>query len=483
MLLDSYINSNFISSDADRILKLLEKARGIRCINTIPQILDELYNNYYLIHKIIANPTIRAFGSKLDLIFGTEITNILPDLDFEEERFNTIILPNIIDAVNTARLFGGAVLVAENDDEWFVSLEESNNPISHYSVFSPDSVFESLANSIHDYPSSFAWYDTLRYNQSVEYVFVQENRQSYYHSVEMKPVHISRIIPLQGKHLITSRYSPTRDLTRGWGVSILDAYIDGIWQFEYKLQNLLRNIDLSAIHILKTDRNHGESDDVVRQIKSELQALQIQEKQYRSMVIDREDDYIQRTQQSAYIKDTFDALINYITTVTDITRSEFTGEAVGGWNSGNADLQNYISKQIKGQIQNPYAHIVELILVQYFGSRIKEVENKKLAKFISFKYPNFFEPTVEEAIKEKELNFKILNTLYKEGLSVEKYAQSINNLKLNWDTEIEHTDFTPPEPLVVENDVIDNNTKKTPQKDKPKPQKENKEQLPSFITK
>ena len=321
-----------------------------RLLSLEPMTLNYAYKTYGLIQTAIDQPIYDAFRGGVEISSATltpeEIDKLEKKLKQEQD------LEKIQDALRWEALFGGAVLIANTDQDSEKELSERRLRDGKLSFIASDR-WESINTdpNINPHSANFLY----RGEQLVDH---------------------TRCRVLTGK---TAPYY-VRMRLQGWGLSELEATLPSLIQYLKSMNVILELLDEAKIDILKIKGLSSvlAQADGTAKIRKRVNTAAAN-KNYKSMLtMDAEDSYEQKTLTFAGLSDMCKEIRIQVSAYLKRPVSKLWGVGSSGFSSGEDDLENYNSivedKRTTGE--DLLRWVTDLRCIQMFGRKIPDIEFK-----------------------------------------------------------------------------------------------------------
>lgn len=321
-----------------------------RLLSLEPMTLNYAYKTYGLIQTAIDQPIYDAFRGGVEISSATlspeEIDKLEKKLKQEQD------LEKIQDALRWEALFGGAVLIANTDQDSEKELNERRLHDGKLTFIASDR-WESINTDPNVNPHSAN--------------FLYRGEQLVDHT---------RCRVLTGK---TAPYY-VRMRLQGWGLSELEATLPPLIQYLKSMNVILELLDEAKIDILKIKGLSSvlAQADGTAKIRRRVNVAAAN-KNYKSMLtMDAEDSYEQKTLTFAGLSEMCKEIRIQVSAYLKRPVSKLWGVGSSGFSSGEDDLENYNSivedKRTTGE--DLLRWVTDLRCIQMFGRKIPDIEFK-----------------------------------------------------------------------------------------------------------
>lgn len=302
-----------------------------------------------------------------------------------------------------------------------------------------------------------------------ELFFTQQNMQGYtpesnfddtvlfnYYGVR---IHRSRVLLMRG----IEPPSFLRPRLRGWGLSVCEALVRPLNQYLKSGDLLFEVTDEFKLDIYKMKNltNTLMQECGEEKVHSRIQTANYLKNYQNALVLDSEDDYIQKQLSFAGLAETFEQNRISIAAELRMPLTKVFGISAAGFNSGEDDIEVYngmIESQIRGKIKGPLRQMIQIRCMQIFGFVPKDLT-------ITFKPLRVMSTEQEENVKDKK--FTRVKQSYDAGaITLEEYRDALNRGNL---LDIKLADKIPqnlqvdPADEVIETEEIEKETEKPKQ--------------------
>jgi phage-related protein (TIGR01555 family) len=319
-------------------------------ISNMRQILSELYMEHGLVQTIVNVPVDDALRGGLDIVTKQlepdEIEKLVVSMEREEDMLH------YGQGQKWTRLFGGGGVIIITDQDFekpldVSSIDESTNlsfrPVDLWELFYDRQNVDDLSNE-----------DPLHHAEFFNYYG--------------KKLHKSRVIQMKGM----AAPSFIRPRLRGWGFSVMEAFVRSINQF-------LKATDLtfSVLDEFKVDyykiynlNNSLMAPDGGAKMRKRL-ALANQQKNYdNAVVMDAQDSFEQKELSFTGLAEVMAGIRMQIASDLRFPLTKLFGISAAGFSSGEDDIENYnamIESSIRAKAKYDIIRMIELRCQQIFG--------------------------------------------------------------------------------------------------------------------
>lgn len=322
--------------------------------NYVPITLDRILLTFaYMTHGIfqtaVDQPVYDAFKG------GLVISS--PELDQDEDiptllkyLRDTKVLHEIIDAIRWARLFGGAGLIINTPQD--ILKQGEMNPLSYQFMDYPD------------IPLSFVAADRWELTMSQANFMNVPFPYNYYGT----PLPEDRVLRIIGKEAP----SFIRPQLGGWGFSELERMIRDLNSYVRAQQSLFQILKEANIDVWRLlGFNDAILSDLAQgKINKRIMYANYLKGTYNSIMMDKDDEFEQRTQTFAGWADVLQQIRIGICSALRMPMSKVFGQSANGLQADQDDLENY-NAMVESEIREPNLplihQVIEMCCRQLFG--------------------------------------------------------------------------------------------------------------------
>lgn len=249
----------------------------------------------------------------------------------------------------------------------------------------------------------------------------------------------TRVMSMKGI-MVPSFLRPT---LRGWGVSVVETLIRGINQYLKSNDLIFEVLDEFKLDIfkLKNLANTLLQKDGTQKIQARVQLMNLQKNYNNAMVMDADDDHINKELSFSGISETMAGIRMQIASDMKIPLSKLFGTGATGLGSGEDDIENYnamIESSVRSKLKRPLTKIMKLRCQQLFGFVPDDLS-------ISFKPLRILSAVDEQTVKNAE-HSRLLATRTAGECTTEEFKEGCNSadlLPIQLDTSIPTIDMNP----------------------------------------
>lgn len=319
-------------------------------VSNFRQLLSESYVEQWLLQAACDVPVDDAFRGGIEIKSQQLSPKQVQELKTEMERQDD--LGTMAQGFKWNRLFGGAGILSITDQDPMTPLNvkaiKNNSPLDFRAV--------DMWELYWDQQNTEGFDSAL---QDMDFEFY-----SYY----SKELHKSRVMKLKG----LTAPSFLRPRLRGWGFSIVEVMVAPINQF-LKANNLIFEILDEAkvdVYKMKNLANTLINACGAQKVQTRIQ-LANQQKNYQSAIImDSEDDFIQKQLTFAGIADILKELRMGVASALRMPLTKLFGISAAGFSSGEDDIENYnsmVESTIRQKAKYDILRMMELRCQKLFG--------------------------------------------------------------------------------------------------------------------
>lgn len=375
-------------------------------LSNMRQLLSELYVEHGLVQTMIDIPVDDGLRG------GVEISSKQLDEDQIQELQVSLDRDDEINTVGQAlkwnRLYGGAgiLIMTDQDPETPLDLDaiDKDSPLEFRAVDMWELFWDSQNTEGYDFEI-----------QTQEFEFY-----SYY----AKRIHKSRVMRMKG----LTAPSFIRPRLRGWGFSVVEHLVRSINQY-LKANNLTFEIlDEFKLDIFKIKNltNLLFSPQGEEMVSKRIRMTNWQKNYQHAMVMDSEDDYVQKQLTTAGIADLFKEFRVQIASEMRIPQIKLWGQGPNGLNASGEDEIEVYNCMVESQVRNK---------CKYDILRVIEIKCQKLFGFIPDDLSIKFKPmrelgaVDEETVKTSKFN-RVLQARQAGEITTFEFRDACNRDKL-----------------------------------------------------
>lgn len=318
--------------------------------------LSLCYVGYGLVQTVIDMPVEDAFRGGIEI----ETDELDPEEIKELYRFmeENKDLEAIKSALKWARLFGGAGLLVETDED---NLRKEFNP----EKLTPDSVLRFI--------DADRWELTLMGTSLVDLSragFPQgpDTRNEVPYMYYTVPLHRSRVMKIMGK----KAPSWVRMQLQGWGMSELERCLRDINSFVKFQTVIFELIDEAKVDIFKIREFNAAlaSAEGTQLVQKRIQLNALLKNYKNSTVMDAEDDFDQKQLTFSGLADIYQELRQNLAASLQMPEAKLFGQSSSGFSSGQDTIENYnamVESGVRETSKPVVKHVVDLRCQQLFG--------------------------------------------------------------------------------------------------------------------
>jgi phage-related protein (TIGR01555 family) len=393
-------------------------------ISNMRQYLSQLYVEHALIQTIVGTPVDDGFRGGIEIKTKQLSDEQIEDLHSEMEKEED--LRTAADANKWNRLFGGAGIVIMTD-------QDPETPLDMDAI-GPDSPLE--FRDVDMWELFWSKQNTSDYSAVID---GPDLNQVEFYDYYGHQLHKSRVIKLMG----IRAPSFVRPRLRGWGVSVVESFVQSLNQY-LKAKNLTFEIlDEFKIDVYKIKNlssalltPNGEAN-----IKKRVQIANQQKNYQNAITMDAEDDYIQKELSFAGISETMEGIRMQIASDMRMPLTKVFGISAAGFSSGEDDIENYnamIESDVRGKIKSGILEMVKIRCQKLYGYVPDDLR-------ISFKPLRMLSAEQEENVKTQKFA-RLLQAKQAGEISSLDFKNAINKdniLGIQLDLTVETLEPTP----------------------------------------
>ena len=233
------------------------------------------------------------------------------------------------------------------------------------------------------------------------------------------PVHNSRVLPFRGKEAP----SFIRGQLRGWGMSEVERVVSPLNQYMMNNNVIYELLSEAKIDVYKVDGLNSAlaTDAGTSGIFSRLQSANLIKNYQNALVMDTQDDYIQKTMTFAGLSEVLTQIRQGIASDLKMPITKLFGVSSAGFNSGEDDIENYnsmIESQIRQKVESILMKVIQILSQKMFGIYLDDLE-------IEWGALRVLNAEQEENVKTQVLNRTLM--VFRDGLmSAKETKMAIN---------------------------------------------------------
>ncbi len=389
----------------------------IRTLNR--SFLTYLYMQNGIIQTLVDQPVHDAFSKGIEF----QDDDLSPDDVEELQAFmsENNIIKSFKQALIYARLFGGAGLVINIDDQ------DPEKPLDLETI-SEDSEIEFYAVD--------RW--ELNYMQAKQGASMVDqfntNQDEVPYNYYGQKLHKSRVIRFMGKEAP----SLIRGALSGWGLSVCEKIIKSFNMYEKNQAVLFELMDEAKLDVIKIQGFNKAlmTSTGVEKTVQHLQAANTIKNYQNALVMDKEDEWEQRQMTLGGIADVQKENRIGIAADVRIPMTKLFGMSSSGFNAGEDDLENYnamVESDVQSQSKTGLAMIIQICSKKIFGL---------IPEGLSIDFPSMriLKETEESVLKIDEINR--INSAISAGWMSQEKAQEEAQAKEIFKVTLSEEDIT-----------------------------------------
>jgi len=319
-------------------------------VSNMRQLLSELYVEHGLIRTIVDLPVDDGFRGGVE-ISSKQLDEVeLQKLQISLDRDND--LNSVAQSIKWNRLFGGAgvLIMTDQDPTTPLDLDEITED-SNLEFRSCD-----MWELFWDKQNTEGYDPEIQFNDFEFY--------NYYANI----IHKSRVMRVTG----LTAPSFIRPRLRGWGFSVVEHLVRSINQY-LKANNLTFEVlDEFKIDVYKiknlTDTLLSPTGQ--QQVSQRVKLANWQKNYQHALIMDGEDDYIQKQLSFAGLADTMKEIRMQIASDMRMPLTKLFGISSAGFNSGEDDIENYnamVESEVRNKAKYDILRVIEIKCQKMFG--------------------------------------------------------------------------------------------------------------------
>lgn len=374
-------------------------------ISNMRQLLSEIYAEHGIIQTIVDVPVDDALRGgveiKTEQLDEKELEKLKVEIE-QDDDYNTIAL-----AAKWNRLYGGGGILIMTDQD----------PAEPLNVEAINEQTPMEFRAVDMWELFWDKQNTESYDRTI-----QEQKFEYYSYYGIK-VHKSRVMVLKG---ITPP-SFIRPRLRGWGLSVVEAFVRSINQY-LKANGLTFEVldefklDIFKIEGLSTSLMQPNGANKVR----ERVALANHQKNFQNaLTMDAKDDYVQKQLSFAGISDTMTGIRMQIASDLRMPLTKIFGISAAGFSSGEDDIENYnamIESHIRGKLKHIILKLIGIKCQKLFGMVPEDLS-------LEFKPLRMLSAEQQENVKTQQ-HTRLLSTVQAGMMTVKEFKEACNKNNL-----------------------------------------------------
>ena len=319
-------------------------------ITLLPYPLSYAYKQYGFLQTAINQPVEDAFRGGVNIESETLSADELEELKQKMEDKQD--WERIKEAQRWARLFGGGLLIANTNQKTEQSLNE-----------------KALHKQELEFIASDRWETTMLNPESGA-----TDTDFDFHGKTIDRSRVCLALGKQAPYYVRMRL-------QGWGLSLFEDVLPPLVQYLKSQNVMLELLDENKIDILKINQLATTlmAKDGTQKIKKRVD-IAAKNKNYKSMlVMDKEDDYIQKQLSMAGMSELSKEIRIMIAAYLRQPVSKIWGTGSSGFSSGEDDLENYnamIESEIRPQCLKMIKWVADLRCMQLFGRKVPDLTLK-----------------------------------------------------------------------------------------------------------
>ena len=373
-------------------------------VSNMRQLLSEIYVEQGLVQTIVDVPVDDGFRGGVEIKSKQLSEQELQELQTVLEREDDI--GKVAQAVKWNRLFGGAAVIIMTD-------QDPTKPLNLKAI-TEKSPLEFRAVDM--WELFLTRQNTDDYSQAIDSSQLTPDMYDYY-GIKLHP---SRVLLMKG--LVAPSF--VRPRLRGWGFSVIESLVRSINQYLKATDLTFEVLDEFKIDVFKIKNlaNTLLSPNGSQKVRERIQ-LANQEKNYlNSIVMDGEDDYIQKQLSFGGIAETMEGIRMQIASDMRMPLTKLFGISAAGFSSGEDDIENYnsmVESQVRQKSKFDILRVVEIRCQKLFGYIPDDLS-------IDFQPLRMLSSEQQENVKTQKFN-RLLSARQAGEISSKEFKEACNN--------------------------------------------------------
>lgn len=319
-------------------------------VSNMRQLLSELYVEHGLVRTIVDIPVDDGFRGGVDVSSKQLDEDQLQELMISMDRDDD--LDSVAQSCKWNRLFGGAGTLIMTD-------QDPTEPLDLKAI-TRDSNLE--FRSVDMWELFWDKQNTEGYDPEIQ--FNDFEFYNYYANI----IHKSRVMRMTG---ITAP-SFIRPRLRGWGFSVVEHLVRSINQYLKSNNIAFEVLDEFKVDVYKIKNLTDDllSADAQQQVRKRIQMANWQKNYQHALVMDGEDDYIQKQPSFTGLAEVMKEIRMQIASDMRIPLTKLFGISSSGFNSGEDDIENYnamIESEVRNKSKYDIIRVIEIKCQKLFG--------------------------------------------------------------------------------------------------------------------
>lgn len=320
-------------------------------ISNMRQLLSQMYVEHGLISTIVDVPVDDGLRGGVRIKTKELDEDDIHKLETKMKRDDDVTIAG--KALKWTRLFGGGGIIILTD-------QDPEKPLDKNKI-TEESRLEFRAVDM------WELYHNEQNMEEQQHSVNKVKEQEFYNYYSVK-IHKSRVIIMKG----LEAPSFIRPRLRGWGYSVVESLVRSINQYLKATDLTFEILDEFKLDIFKIK---GLTSTLLQQdgsakIQNRVQLANQQKNYQNALTMDSEDDYIQKQLSFAGISETMAGLREQIASDLRMPITKVFGTSSAGFNSGEADIENYnsmVESTVRSKAHFDILSLVELRCQQLFG--------------------------------------------------------------------------------------------------------------------
>jgi uncharacterized protein len=374
-------------------------------VSNFRQMLSEAYVEIGLIQTIVDVPVDDGLRGGVEVkskqLSPDQLEQLRDTMDRQDD------LTKVSQALKWNRLFGGAGIMILTNQDPATPLDMASITIDTPLEFRAVDMWELY----------FDLQNTEGYDAAI-----QEEKYEYFSYYGTK-VHKSRVMKLKG----LTAPSFLRPRLRGWGFSVVEAFVRSVNQYLLGTNLIYELLDEAKIDVfgIKNLTNTLLMPNGTNAVAQRIHLANKQKDYQHALVMDAEDNYEQKTLTFSGLADVMKEVRMQVASDLRMPLTKVFGISAAGFNSGEDDIEIYnsmIESTIRGKAKYDILKVCELRCQKLFGFIPDDLS-------VTFKSLRVLSGEQEETVKEKQFN-RLLMSLQAGAISLEQFQSGCNKLNL-----------------------------------------------------
>ncbi len=347
-------------------------------VSNMRQLLNEMYVEHGIVQNLINVPVDDGLRGGVEIFSKQLSEDQINEVQISMDRDDDLTV--VGDAAKWNRLFGGAGILILTD-------QDPTTPLDLYEI-NRDSNLEFRAADLWE----LFWdkQNTEGYDPEIQF-----NNFEYY-NYYARMLHKSRVMRLTG----LTAPSFVRPRLRGWGFSVVEQLVRSINQYLKATDLCFEVLDEFKVDVYKIKNLVDTlfSPDGQAQVSQRVKMANWQKNYQNAIIMDTEDDYIQKQLSFAGWADVMKEIRMQIAADMRMPLTKLFGISASGFNSGEDDIEVYnsmVESQVRNKLKYDILRIVEIKCQKLFGFIPNDID-------IKFKPLRVLSSVDEETVKTQK---------------------------------------------------------------------------------